>query len=133
MEHAANAHPGALRHTRGRADSTSGVMAATTPAPARILVVEDALFTRKLLTTTLQAAGYVVDAAHSLAGALDLIAKHPPDVAVVDIFLADCASGLNIAQALRTQRNTALTFIVAISGHHAPDCVRLCHGATPGG
>ena len=96
---------------------------------ARILVVDDSLFTRTVLVSDLKKAGYVVDAAESVAEALETAARHAPDVALLDIFLGDNGSGLDVARSLRNEPLTARTFIIAVSGHYAPDCMRLARSA----
>jgi len=39
-----------------------------------------------------------------------------PDIAIVDVFLEDGPSGLEVARTLRSNPGTALTFIIAVSG-----------------
>ena len=104
-------------------------MAGLVPPPSRILLVDDSLFTRTLLAAELREIGFVVDAAGSLQAAHDAVAKNPPDIAIVDVFLEDGPSGLEVARTLRSNPSTALTFIIAVSGHYAPDSLRLAHEA----
>ncbi len=104
-------------------------MAGPAPSPSRILLVDDSLFTRTLLATELREMGFLVDAAGSLPEAHQAVAAHPPDIAVIDVFLEDGPSGLEVARTLRSSPSTALTFIIALSGHYAPDSLRLAHEA----
>jgi CheY-like chemotaxis protein len=97
--------------------------------PTRILLVEDSLFTRVTLTGELSEAGYVVDSAESLPRAFELVAQNSPEVAVIDIFLADDDSGLDLVRDLRRNAGTASTFIIVMSGHYAPDCLRAAREA----
>jgi len=97
--------------------------------PARILLVDDSLFTRTMLAAELREMGFAVDAAGSLPQAHTAVTANPPDIAIVDIFLEDGPSGLEVARTLRSNPNTALTFIIALSGHYAPDSLRLAHEA----
>jgi CheY-like chemotaxis protein len=101
----------------------------STVKPARILLVDDSLFTRTMLAAELREMGFSVDAAGSLAEAHAAVAAQPPDIAIVDVFLEDGPSGLEVARKLRANPSTALTFIVALSGHYAPDSLRLAHEA----
>jgi len=73
--------------------------------------------------------GFLVDAAGSLPEAHEAVAAHAPDIAIVDVFLEDGPSGLEVARTLRSNPGTALTFIIAVSGHYAPDSLRLAHEA----
>jgi CheY-like chemotaxis protein len=104
-------------------------VARSTVTPARILLVDDSLFTRTMLAAELREMGFAVDAAGSLGEAHAAVAAHPPDIAIVDVFLEDGPSGLEVARKLRSNPSTALTFIVALSGHYAPDSLRLAHEA----
>lgn len=104
-------------------------MAGPAPAPSRILLLDDSLFTRTLLAAELREMGFVVDAAGSLLQAHAAVAAHPPDIAIIDVFLEDGPSGLEVARNLRSNPGTALTFIIALSGHYAPDSLRLAHEA----
>ncbi len=104
-------------------------MAGPAPSPSRILLVDDSLFTRTLLAAELRDLGFLVDAAGSLPEAHEAVAAHAPDIAIVDVFLEDGPSGLEVARTLRSNPGTALTFIIAVSGHYAPDSLRLAHEA----
>lgn len=101
----------------------------TDPARSRVLIVEDSLFTRTVLTTELQRAGYLVESADTFARALGLVMQNPPAVAVVDIFLGNGPSGLDLMRNLRNAPGAGSTFIIAISGHFAPDCLRTAREA----
>jgi len=101
-----------------------------TASPAsRILLVDDSLFTRTLLAAELREIGFLVDAAGSLPEAHAAVEANSPDIAIIDVFLEDGPSGLEVARTLRSNPSTALTFIIAVSGHYAPDSLRLAHEA----
>jgi len=102
---------------------------ASATASSRILLLDDSLFTRTMLAAELRELGFAVDAAGSLAEAHAALAKHAPDIAIIDVFLEDGPSGLEVARNLRSNPSTALTFIIALSGHYAPDSLRLAHEA----
>lgn len=104
-------------------------MAGSVPASSRILLLDDSLFTRTMLAAELRELGFVVDAAGSLAEAHAALAAHVPDIAIIDVFLEDGPSGLEVARSLRSNPSTALTFIIALSGHYAPDSLKLAHEA----
>jgi CheY-like chemotaxis protein len=104
-------------------------VAGPAPVPSRILLVDDSLFTRTLLAAELRDMGFLVDAAGSLPEAHEAVAAHAPDIAIVDVYLEDGPSGLEVARTLRSNPGTALTFIIAVSGHYAPDSLRLAHEA----
>jgi len=104
-------------------------MAGSVPASSRILLLDDSLFTRTMLAAELRELGFVVDAAGSLAEAHAAVSAHAPDIAIVDVFLEDGPSGLEVARSLRSNPGTALTFVIALSGHYAPDSLRLAHEA----
>jgi CheY-like chemotaxis protein len=99
-------------------------------APSRrILLVEDSLFTRSFLASELTAEGYAVDVAESSERALELVRRQKPDVALIDVFLGEGPSGLDLARTLRSDPRTAKTFIVALSGHYAPNWLALAQDA----
>ena len=82
-----------------------------------------------MLAAELRDMGFAVDAVGSLQEAHAAVAAQPPDIAIVDVFLEDGPSGLEVARTLRSNPSTALTFIIAVSGHYAPDSLRLAHEA----
>lgn len=70
--------------------------------PGRILVVDDNLTLRVLLTQALEAAGYVAIAAESAEAALDVARFDPPDLWVVDHHMP----GMDGAQLIRALRRS---------------------------
>ena len=66
----------------------------------RVLVVDDELAIRKALTANLKARGYDVDAAETGEQALDLAARHHPDVVLLDLGLPGI-DGLEVIDGLR--------------------------------
>ena len=80
----------------------------TAPA-ARVLVVDDEPQIVRGLRVVLRNAGYQVDAATTVAEALDAIAVRPPDLLVLDLVLPD-GSGVDVLRDLR--RWSALPVLV---------------------
>ena len=60
--------------------------------PARILIVDDRAEGRKLLALRLQHAGYVVLQAESGAQALDVAAREPLDLVLLDVLVKSRSS-----------------------------------------
>jgi len=94
------------------------------PGPARrdtdgemidpyVVVLEDDLELRSLVTRGLREEGFRVTAAASAAEALELFRERPPDAMVVDIGLPD-ADGRDVVQALRARgESTPVIFLTA--------------------
>lgn len=56
-------------------------------APARILIVDDEVYNRQLLEIMLAPEGYLLEMADNGAEALEAIARHPPDLVLLDIMM----------------------------------------------
>ena len=69
-------------------------------APQRVLVVDDEPQMQRALTTNLKARGYEVDSAASGEEALELAARHHPDVVVLDLGLPGI-DGIDVVRGLR--------------------------------
>ena len=66
----------------------------------RILVVDDEPQILRAVRTSLQAAGYEVDAAETAAAALTTAATRPPDAVILDLMLPD-GNGIDVCRELR--------------------------------
>jgi CheY-like chemotaxis protein len=89
----------------------------------RILVVEDHQDTRNVLTGLLTRWGYIVCAADSLKGGLEVLNNEPPvDVIVSDIALPD-GTGYALISEARRRGNRVLA--IALSGYAFPSDVRV--------
>lgn len=89
----------------------------------RILVVEDHRDTRKVLVGLLTRWGYIVSAADTLKGGLELLnSEPPPDVVVSDIALPD-GTGYALISEARRHGNRVLA--IALSGYNYPSDVRV--------
>ena len=69
-------------------------------ARPRVLVVDDDLGIRELLTSALAFAGFDVATAGTVAAALDAMRREPPDIVVLDVMLPD-AGGLDMLRVVR--------------------------------
>lgn len=82
--------------------------------PLRILIVEDELLIALELECLLQDAGHdVVGIAACSAEALDLSAKLAPDLAFVDIHLADGPTGVDVSRHLANEHDVTVLFMTA--------------------
>jgi DNA-binding response OmpR family regulator len=82
------------------------------PARARILVVEDDPRTAASLALYLKHGGYDVETAGTGAAALDLAARTPPDLVVLDLMLPEIP-GLDVCRALRARGDTPIIMLTA--------------------
>jgi two-component system CheB/CheR fusion protein len=85
-------------------------------ADESIVLVEDQDDSRMLLSEILQDAGYAVLAAADGQQAIDLIDKHRPSLAVVDIGLP-VMSGYDVARSVRQRLGPGDIFLVALTGY----------------
>jgi DNA-binding response OmpR family regulator len=94
----------------------------------RIVVVEDDMFTTKLLGFTLADAGYQVDTAHTRAAALIQIEGRPTALVLLDIQLAD-SDGFTLVETLRVRHYRGP--IIVLSGQRGLDAklTAFAHGA----
>jgi two-component system, OmpR family, KDP operon response regulator KdpE len=79
--------------------------------PIRVLVVDDEAAIRRFLRTGLAAQGYDVIEAESGAQAIELAAKEPPDLVILDLGLGD----MDGTEALQQLRRTSLMPVVVLS------------------
>jgi DNA-binding NtrC family response regulator len=82
---------------------------------ATILIVEDQFIEANNLKGILKEAGYaVLPIAHSVEDALEIIARHVPDLVLLDILLQGERTGIDLAQMLK-ERGIAFVFLSANS------------------
>jgi two-component system, response regulator PdtaR len=82
--------------------------------PLRVLIVEDELLIALELECLLQDAGHdVVGIAACSGEALDLSAKLDPDIAFVDIHLADGPTGVEVSRRLAAEHDVTVLFMTA--------------------
>jgi two-component system, response regulator PdtaR len=87
--------------------------------PARILVIEDDLLIATQIETTLTEAGFEVVSLATGEEAIELAAKDPPDLAVVDIRLAGDRDGVDTALELFRSHGIRCIFASAYSDDEA--------------
>ena len=83
----------------------------------RVLIVDDELYIRRLLTATLARAGYQIEEAGTAAQALPVAERSRPELVLLDLGLPD-RDGLELVQPLMRDGRTA---VVVISAREATD------------
>ena len=79
----------------------------------RVLVVDDEPQVLRGITAALQAAGYEVSGAETVAGALEAAALRPPDAVVLDLRLPD-GSGVEVCRRLREWSQAPVVVVSAV-------------------
>jgi len=92
--------------------------------PARILIVEDSPLVVDAFRVLFTEAGYEVDAAATVAEAIELGTSRPADLMLLDISLPD-GSGLDIMTALK-ERGSLPRATLAMTGHSDSKSRRIC-------
>jgi DNA-binding NtrC family response regulator len=87
-------------------------------AGPRILIVDDDVGTCETLADVLRARGQVVLAATSGGEGLRILARHPVDVAIVDVKLPDM-SGLELLDAIK--KASPHTVVIVVTAHASID------------
>jgi CheY-like chemotaxis protein len=82
--------------------------------PKRILVVDDNFINLKLASDLMEHEGYLVDRAANAEDALASIARHPPDLILMDLALPGM-DGLALTRHLRSQSATRGIPVVALT------------------
>ncbi len=82
---------------------------------ASILVVDDDLALREMMSLSLTKEGYRVEAAASAAAALEALGRHAPDLVVTDIYLGD-GTGIDLLAACREMAPAARVILVTAHG-----------------
>lgn len=85
-------------------------------AGERILIVDDNATNLKLVAYLMKANGYAVDTALEAEAALDAIARHPPDVILMDIQLPGI-DGLELTRRLKADPDTRDIVIIAVTAY----------------
>jgi DNA-binding response OmpR family regulator len=102
-----------------------------TPAPKKIIIVEDQPDVADLFEEMLGIDGYQVSKIHSSTGALSVIQAERPDVVLLDVMMPD-VSGLEVLRFMRREPDLQKTPVVIVSAKTLPADIRtgLEAGAT---
>jgi DNA-binding response OmpR family regulator len=95
--------------------------------PARILIVEDSPLITEAYRILIEAAGYEVDAAASVAEAIERATATPVDLMLLDLTLPD-GNGLEILDALRRGGSLPRSTL-AMTGHNDSASRQKCFEA----
>ncbi|MEB0208661.1 EAL domain-containing protein [Pseudomonas sp. CCC3.1] len=82
--------------------------------PATLLIVDDDVSVRKLLEVLLQNQGYLTQTANSGEAALEMVAKQPPDLILLDVMMPGM-DGYEVARQLKANSSTANIPIIMLS------------------
>jgi len=93
-------------------------------SPTRILIVEDSPLVTDAFRVLFTEAGYEVDAASTVAEAIERGTSTQVDVMLLDLSLPD-GNGLEILEALR-ERGSLPRSTLAMTGHSDPKSRRTC-------
>ncbi|MDY7039633.1 MAG: response regulator [Chloroflexota bacterium] len=85
----------------------------------KILLVDDALFNRRLLETVLKSKGYELLVAENGQDGIELAIREQPDLILMDIQLPDI-DGYMVAKVLKSRAETEAIPIVALTASTAP-------------
>ncbi len=100
------------------------------PRPIRILVVDDNLPLRLMVSQALEEHGYVTVAAESVEAALEAASFQPPDLCVVDYFMPGL-SGADLVRELRGASDERLRSVpvIGLTGYDGGDRELLTAGS----
>ena len=89
-------------------------------AKHKILIVEDDLDTRELLSAVLTQAGYQVATAEHALGAVCSVVRSAPDLVVADIRMP-IVDGMGLASELKAHQDTRHIPVIAVTGYDSPE------------
>ena len=93
--------------------------------PASILIADDDVVSRKLLTSLLERDGHAVRAAANGAEALELFGEEPSDVVLLDILMPEL-DGISVLQRLKAKPGAEDVPVIMISAVDETDSVVRC-------
>ncbi|MFK7870549.1 MAG: ATP-binding protein [Roseobacter sp.] len=104
--------------------------------PRHVLLLEDDVAVRDVVSRQLEAAGYSVTSAHRPEEALELMGTHSFDVAVFDNILPGDMNGVDVARALRLENNKIPIVLLTglptyLSDQHLAHVDALLHKPVP--
>src|SRR6185295_19398134 len=97
-----------------RPHGDKSIMTETQPHNASILVVDDNDGARYATCRILKSAGFKLSEAGSGAACLELVAKNPPDLLLLDVNLPD-VNGIDLCRSLKSRHETRHVPIVHMS------------------
>lgn len=83
-------------------------------APARILIVDDEVYNRQLLEIMLGPEGFLIEMADNGAAALEAIARHPPDLVLLDIMMPGM-DGYEVTTRIKSNPATSRVPVILIT------------------
>lgn len=99
----------------------------STPAQARILVVDDEAAIRRFLQISLAAQGYTIFEAATGQAAVEMVVAHRPDLLILDLGLPDL-DGVEVTKVLRTWTRLPI-IILSVRGQEGDKIAALDAGA----
>ena len=103
----------------------SAVELASAPRPGRILVVDDNLFNRELLSRHLERQGHEVRAAADGIAALELLRSEAFDVAIIDVMMAGM-NGYQLLERMRAEERIKGVHVIVISSLEDTQVIARC-------
>ena len=98
-------------------------MSSASRQPPRVLIVDDDARVRQAIQWALEGEGFVVETAADGQAALELAARRPPDLVLLDMTLPTL-DGYGVAQALRRDHGPALPILAVTADGQAPEKAR---------
>lgn len=80
----------------------------------RILIVDDEVYNRQLLEIMLAPEGFLLEMADNGAAALEAIARHPPDLVLLDIMMPDI-DGYEVTTRIKSNPATSRIPVILIT------------------
>jgi DNA-binding response OmpR family regulator len=82
----------------------------------KVMIVDDQKDLRSLLSTTQDMGDFEILEADNGLSALELVAKNPPDVMILDISMPGAKDGFEVCKELKTNPATQGIFVIMLSG-----------------
>jgi sigma-B regulation protein RsbU (phosphoserine phosphatase) len=111
--------------TRLALPDLAAVELASAPKPGRILVVDDNLFNRELLSRHLERQGHEVRAAGDGLAALELLRSEPFDVAIIDVMMPGM-NGYQLLERMRAEEPLKGVHAIVISSLEDTQIIARC-------
>ena len=105
--------------------SLAAIELVSAPRPGRILVVDDNLFNRELLSRHLERQGHEVRAAGDGLAALELLRTEPFDVAIIDVMMPGM-NGYQLLERMRAEEKLSGVHAIVISDLEDTQIIARC-------